>query len=97
VTAAAKQFGSQINVAPANSQTALNILIWALLILAFHGAAIGIENGPLEDAQLALMLPALTLFGYAGLRGLGAVRVAGVLDRACRNAGVLARTRLQKL
>ena len=80
-------------LAPVSSKTALNTLIWALLVLALitlneialaelhagRGADIGIENGPLEDAQLVLMLPAIGLFWYAGWRSRGAVRVAGVL------------------
>jgi hypothetical protein len=91
-------------LASTSSQTALNALIWALLILALvtlneialaqlhagRGAAIGIENGPLEDAQLVLMVPAMALFWYAGWRGLGAVRVAGVLIAL---AGMLAFSR----
>jgi hypothetical protein len=95
---------SPIDVSAVGSHTALNILIWSLLILALvtlneialaelhagRGASIGIENGPLEDAQLVLMVPALTLFWYAGLRGLGAVRVAGVLIAL---AGMLAFSR----
>jgi hypothetical protein len=40
---------------------------------------IGSENGPLEDAQLLLMVPAAVLFGWAWWKGLGAVRVAGAL------------------
>ncbi len=92
------------SLAPVSTQTALNTLIWALLILALvtlneialaelhagRGAAIGIENGPLEDAQLVLMLPAIALFWYAGWRGFGAVRVAGVLIAL---AGMLAFSR----
>jgi hypothetical protein len=42
---------------------------------AIHGR----ENGPLETVQLLAMLPALALFWFAGLKGCGAVRVAGVL------------------
>jgi hypothetical protein len=39
----------------------------------------GSENGPLENLQLVVMVPALLLFGLAWARGLGGVRVAGVL------------------
>jgi len=71
----------------------LSCLAWAvvlLAIIAFNGYAIeqlragdasvvGRENGPLENTQLVLMVPALALFWFAWLRGLGAVRVAGAL------------------
>lgn len=42
-----------------------------------HG--LGAENGPFEDVQLAVTVPALALFWFAWWRGLGAVRVAGAL------------------
>ncbi len=46
---------------------------------AGRASLIGSENGPLEDAQLLIMLPALALFGFAWWKGLGPVRVAGAL------------------
>jgi len=46
---------------------------------AGRASLIGGENGPLEDAQLLVMLPALALFGFTWWKGLGAVRVAGAL------------------
>ncbi len=39
----------------------------------------GRENGQLEIAQLMALVPAIALFSFAGLRGLGAVRVAGAI------------------
>lgn len=41
--------------------------------------SLGAENGPLEDVQLAVMVPALAFFWFAWWKGLGAVRVAGAL------------------
>ncbi len=78
---------------PASGLRPLSFLACAailLAIIAFNGYAIeqlragdarvlGRENGPLENAQLLLMVPALALFWFAWLRGLGAVRVAGAL------------------
>lgn len=46
---------------------------------AGEGAVHGRESGPLENAQLIALLAALLLFGLAGLKGRGAVRVAGCL------------------
>jgi hypothetical protein len=68
-------------------------LAWAAVLLAFalfnehayeylrdgDAAILGRENGPLENAQLLAMLPALGLFWYAGLKARGAVGVVGVL------------------
>lgn len=72
---------------PASGPSLLSYLAWAailLAIIAFNGYAIeqiragdarvlGSENGPLENAQLVLMVPALALFWFAWLRGLGAL------------------------
>lgn len=69
----------------------LAYLAWAavfLAIIVFNEHAIeqlragdagivGDENGPLENAQLVVMVPTFLLFGLAWVRGLGAVRVAG--------------------
>lgn len=41
--------------------------------------AIAEENGVLENAQLLVTLPSIALLVFAGIRGLGAVRVAGIL------------------
>lgn len=39
----------------------------------------GRENGLLEITQLIALIPALALFWFAGLKGFGAVRIAGAL------------------
>jgi hypothetical protein len=76
----------------AGSPTGLG-LAWAGVLLAFaffnetayehlrdgNAAILGIENGPLENAQLLAMLPALGLFWYAGLKSRGAVGVVAVI------------------
>ena len=76
---------------PAQVPGLLEYLVWAavfLAIIAFNEHAInelrvgyggreGSENGPLENAQLVVIVPAFLLFGLAWGRGLGAVRVAG--------------------
>lgn len=78
---------------PHTDSRVLGYLAWAALIAAIvvfdrhaldqfragGAVALGRENGFLENAQLLAMVPAVALFGFAGLRGLGAVRVAGVL------------------
>jgi hypothetical protein len=68
-------------------------LVWALIFgIAFgfnevaldqlragRASIVGSENGPLEDIQLLVMLPALALLGYAWWKSRGAVGVAGAL------------------
>jgi hypothetical protein len=78
---------------PAQDPRPLGYLAWAaifLVIFAFDehainqlrigdGGIVGDENGPLENAQLLVMVPAFLFFGLAWARGLGAVRVVGAL------------------
>jgi hypothetical protein len=68
-------------------------LAWTGVLLAFalfneaayeylrdgDAAILGRENGPLENAQLLAVLPALGLFSFAGLKSRGAVGVVGVI------------------
>jgi hypothetical protein len=75
------------------ASAALGYLPWFVVLLAIglfnenaldhlragDAKLLGRENGPLENVQLLVMLPAIGLFWLAGLRGRGAVRVAGVL------------------
>jgi hypothetical protein len=76
---------------PAQEPRLRGYLAWAAVFLAIvvfneqaidqlragYGGMEGSENGPLENAQLVVMVPAVLLFGLAWVRGLGAVRVAG--------------------
>jgi hypothetical protein len=71
----------------------MGYVAWTIIVLAIvafnkqaiqflragDAGVIGSENGPLENAQLLMMVPALALFWFAALRGRGAVGVAGVL------------------
>jgi hypothetical protein len=78
--------GSADDHTPFGSLLAAGLILAAAFLDAYamqqfhNGGAVSIaqENGLLENIQLVATLMACALFGFAGLKGAGAVRVSGV-------------------